>query len=279
MDYQIRFVKEAEQNAAKELFISCFDSEEREADFFFSPRQKQIIGAFSDDKLCSMFTVFDCEAVLKTESVKASYMAGVATSPEHRGNKLFEKCFDFYLSSSQETELIFCIPASESLFKLYERAGLRDTAYITKQMVVAKPTKQAVYLKKLSAEKNLDEYFSLTDRIYSLNNYQYIKKPRDLQEAALRSFLIYGGNAAIGDDFAVLYRKEKDSIIICDLVCNDFEAGVAKAISALGFEGDVIVILPILPDEKGTKTKIAACMKRSKIDTSGLYINVLFNEI
>ncbi|MDD4474996.1 MAG: GNAT family N-acetyltransferase [Eubacteriales bacterium] len=277
MNYEIRFIKDNEVNSAKELFINCFESEKKEAELFFSPSGKQIVGAFKGAELCSMFTVFECRALLGQEKIKASYLAGVATAVKHRGNKLFERCFEFYCSNS-EFDFIFCIPASESLFSLYERAGLTEKSYIIKAKVKALESFSNV--KQLSYGDNLDEYFSASDKLYAGNGVHHIAKPRDLREAVVNSYLLYGGIAVIGDDFTALYRKENDEVIIADLICANYTKGVTSAVSAVGDNKETSVTLPPLPGIKGITTSIAACMKRDKsIDISSLYINVLFNDI
>lgn len=278
MNYEIRFIKDNELHSAKELFINCFESEKQEAELFFSPSGKQIVGAFKGAELCSMFTVFECEALLGQGKIKASYLAGVATAVKHRGNKLFERCFEFYQINS-DFDFIFCIPATKSLFSLYERAGLTEKSYIIKAKV--KPLESfSENIKQFSYGDNLNEYFSASDKLYAGNGVHHIAKPGDLREAVVNSYLLYGGMAVIGDDFTALYRKEKGEVIIADLICADYSKGITSAVAAVGDNKQTSVTLPPLPGIEGITTSIAACMKRDKsIDISSLYINVLFNDI
>ena len=58
MNYIIKTVPKTDIHKAIALFAVCFDSDSREAELFFEPDEKIVIGAYKGDTLCSMLTAF-----------------------------------------------------------------------------------------------------------------------------------------------------------------------------------------------------------------------------
>lgn len=269
MHFDIRLVKENEIEKVKSLFCLCFGSELAEAHIFFSPQQKRIVGAFSGETLCSMMTVFDCEAVLIDTTVNAGYIAGVATAPEYRGNKLFQKCFDFFYETEHNYKILFCIPATPSLFELYKNAGLSKTTFV----------KQAYFTG--SGEKS---NFENKTKIPIIDERKLvIKKNPELAAATAEAFMYYGGKIIYDEGFvAFIYENDKE-VTVADICTNDYEAALMEILKRIESGKKVRVILPnnqYTSKLDGKEVPIAAyTVLEDKLMLDGLYINMLFNDI
>ena len=270
MDFDIRFIKDSEIDQVKSLFCLCFGSELDEANIFFRPRQKKIVGAFSGITLCSMMTIFDCEAVFTGKTVSAGYIAGVATAPEYRGNKLFQKCFDFFCEQDHNFMMLFCIPATPSLFQLYKNAGLDKTTYIKQSYFTGSGDVNNI--------KSSDKISEIND-----NRELVIKKPTELSTAVTDAFLYYGGKIITDENFIAFVYENKDEITVADIITNNYNTAIEQVLKRIESGKRVRVILPnnhYTLDINGEIIPIAACkVLNNELKIDELYINMLFNEI
>lgn len=276
MNFVVRFLKEDEIGMVKSLFCICFGSEMAEAHIFFRPQQKMIIGAFNGDTLCSMMTVFDCEAVLADRVVSAGYIAGVATAPEYRGNRLFRQCFDFFCATKHNYKLLFCIPATSSLFPLYNSVGMDKTTYIKQSHFIGcgdnkgiEGIETTIPFKRLSdinAEKML-----------------VIKKTQDLLAATAEAFVYYGGKIIQDESFVAFVYENDEEVTVANICTNDYNAALRQVLKKVEIGKKVRIILPnnqYTAGIEGEEIPIAACMVlEDKLELQGLYINMLFNDI
>ena len=275
MNFDIRFIKDNEIDKVKSLFCLCFDSEIVEANIFYRPQQKRIIGAFIGDTLCSMMTVFDCEAVLQDKTVSAGYIAGVATAPEYRGNKLFKRCFDYFCEAEHNFKLLFCIPATKSLFQLYNNAGLDKATYVKqayftgsgKNNIIA--SVESMPLEKLSA---INDERKLV-----------IRKTPELAAATAEAFLYYGGKIINADNFVAFIYENNEEVTVADICTKDYNTALEQVLNNIENGKKVRVILPsnqYTTGIEGDEIPIAVYkVLEDKLMLDGLYINLLFNDI
>lgn len=110
--------------AAAALHALVFGEGERGVRAFYAPdAEREIHGVFDGDALVSALSFFPVEV----GGAACVYMAGVCTHPDYRGRGLFRRNFaQAKAATAYDARNLFCIPANDSLFGLYESVGLRQ---------------------------------------------------------------------------------------------------------------------------------------------------------
>lgn len=109
--------------AAAALHALVFGEGERGVRAFYAPdAEREIHGVFDGDALVSALSFFPVEV----GGAACVCMAGVCTHPDYRGRGLFRRNFaQAKAATAYDARNLFCIPANDSLFGLYESVGLR----------------------------------------------------------------------------------------------------------------------------------------------------------
>lgn len=117
------FAMLTDTSAAAALHAQIFGESGRGVRAFYTPGvEREIHGVFDGDALVSVLSFFS----VSVNGAPCVYMAGVCTHPDYRGRGLFRRNFAKAKETSRyDVRNLFCIPANDSLFGLYESVGLR----------------------------------------------------------------------------------------------------------------------------------------------------------
>ena len=117
------FARLTDAGAAAALHALVFGEGERGVRAFYAPdAEREIHGVFDGDALVSALSFFPVEV----GGAACVYMAGVCTHPDYRGRGLFRRNFaQAKAATAYDARNLFCIPANDNLFGLYESVGLR----------------------------------------------------------------------------------------------------------------------------------------------------------
>lgn len=128
-----------EYESLKQLWLKCFDDEKTVIDRFFKTAvtPENTVAIFSENIAVSVLYMIEGNVKNNGENYKALYIYAVCTHPDFRGRGLMKRCFDFLFEVSEKrgVDYLFLVPASESLFKMYEGLGFKTGFYYSKKKV------------------------------------------------------------------------------------------------------------------------------------------------
>ena len=127
--FELRTATPEDYEKLKKLWALCFDDETEVIDNFFSKTvtPENIVVTFEGDRAVNAMYLLDSEIKTENEKYNAFYIYAVCTDPSYRGKGLMKKAFSFLenLVSERNIDYIFLVPASDSLFKMYEKLGFK----------------------------------------------------------------------------------------------------------------------------------------------------------
>lgn len=249
----------AEALAAKQLFIECFDTDEKETEIIvgFAKNHGKIHLKRFGNEIANLICV--CE--ITDGDFFADYLFGCCTKKDFRNKGLF-KSHLFEVIGDKSAVLI---PENENLFAFYEGLGFSEITHLE----VMTNAFDGAKVSNLSAE----ELFS----VYKKSDI-FPKKDFQTFSATLCAFLHYGGAV-----------KEKDGVfatVIDGKITEIYSESKEKTLSLLktSFEGNQKLLLPQTYEEalsenkiKFTKKAIAMAKNISPSLMKKIYVNNLFN--
>jgi len=126
-------MKQKEQYQA--LFQQIFKEDPAFCDKIFSHRLDLVFDQREDGEIASFLFAIPFLARVKGKEYHAVYVYGVGTVPEARGKgymrEVFLKMEEFF---GKEIDFYYLVPASESLFLMYEKLGYETAFYLKKEM-------------------------------------------------------------------------------------------------------------------------------------------------
>ena len=165
-----------EINELKKLWKEAFGDSDAFLDTFFTKvyaKERTRIQK-TDEKISSALYFFTCQFNNK----KIAYLYAIATKSEFRNKGLCKALMTdthSYLKSSGYAGAILC-PASDSLFKFYEKMGYKTCTYVDEEEVSA--TEGNISLKKISGEEYMllrRSYIPLNGVIQENENLDFLK--------------------------------------------------------------------------------------------------------
>ncbi len=127
--FEIRTAKPDDYEELKKLWALCFDDERDVIDNFFDKTvtHENVVATFEGDRAVNAMYLLESEIKIKNAKYNALYIYAVCTRPSYRGKGIMREAFSFLesLVSSRNINYIFLVPASDSLFKMYEKLGFK----------------------------------------------------------------------------------------------------------------------------------------------------------
>ncbi len=211
----VRYPSVDEYGSLKALWLKCFDDAPSVVDRFFENvvTPENTVAVFEGETAVSV--LYMVENTIKNNGVnyKAFYIYAVCTDPDFRGRGLMKKCFDFLFEISKErgVHYLFLVPASESLFKMYEKLGFKNGFCYSKRKVCSKDfVSDSKPYEKLTFEDyiNIRNSFSKEINLATLgeNGFKAFLSPKSETVKAIK----------IGNGYAV-YENESGSVIVHEI--------------------------------------------------------------
>lgn len=127
--FDIRPVSQGDYYTLKKLWLQCFDDSEKTVENFFkkTASPQNIIATFNGDEAINAMYLLDSTINIEGNNYKAYYIYAVCTDPSYRGMGLMKKAFSYLESivAQRCIDYVFLVPASESLFSMYEKLGFK----------------------------------------------------------------------------------------------------------------------------------------------------------
>ncbi len=203
-----------EYDSLKQLWLKCFDDEKTVIDRFFKTAvtPENTVAIFSEDVAVSVLYMIEGTVKNNGENYRALYIYAVCTHPDFRGRGLMKGCFDFLFEVSKKrgVDYLFLVPASESLFKMYEELGFKNGFYYSKKKV---------YSKDFISQGEPCEALSFEDYINIRKSFLKINLAT-LGERGFNAFLSHDGEAVravkVGNGYGV-YEIEGGAVTVHEL--------------------------------------------------------------
>lgn len=130
----IRYANDTDLAEVRRLWDICFPEDENFNNYYFKNlvNLKNVLVFIENDKVISMLQRLPYEF---SRMGKVTYIYGVCTEPAYRSKGLMKKLMDFSFKEDirQGIKASILIPASKSLFNMYERFGYSDAFYTSKK--------------------------------------------------------------------------------------------------------------------------------------------------
>lgn len=160
-------MKQKEQYQA--LFQQIFKEDAAFCDKIFSHRLDLVFDKREDGKIASFLFAIPFSARLSGQEYSAVYVYGVGTVPEARGKgymkEVFLKMEGFF---GKEIDFYYLVPASESLFLMYEKLGYETAFYLKKEMHFPEKNPALSYEIKEDSKDFHADYVTWTDSFDSV---------------------------------------------------------------------------------------------------------------
>ncbi len=155
-------MKEKEQYQA--LFQQIFKEDSAFCDKIFSHRLELVFDQREDGKIASFLFAIPFSAKVKGKEYRAVYVYGVGTVPEARGKgymkEVFLKMEEYF---GKEIDFYYLVPASESLFSMYEKLGYETAFFLKKEMLFPEKNPALSYEIKEDSQAFHTDYLSWTN--------------------------------------------------------------------------------------------------------------------
>ncbi|WP_283675208.1 GNAT family N-acetyltransferase [Butyricicoccus sp. Marseille-Q5471] len=135
----IRFARDSECTAVRELWEACFPDESGFNDYFFQHifSVKQTLVYEQNGELCAMLQMLPYRIAVGSDEGEVTYIYGACTSPLHRRKglmaQLLERSFELDRAAGRVASIL--IPAEEWLFGFYRRFGYESAFYVSRTQV------------------------------------------------------------------------------------------------------------------------------------------------
>lgn len=259
----ICFAKSENFNEILSLWNECFPDEEDFRDWFFAnvfDVEKTLI-YIKDNQIAGMLQMYS----VSSNMGMCTYIYGAGTSRKFRKQGIMAELIykSFEISKEFGNEFSFLIPASDALFKYYEKFGFIPNLTTDTAQYISEKSLDTFDLMK---SEDLNEVLAMYDEFCN----EEFKLTRDVKYLALQLNLFGDGAVVYRENGLVIgysfgYRKAD-----CYFVCEVFSADILKCLSMHGDE-------KIIYKTCGGTQKIGAIRSLSSSKEPFGYINLLFN--
>ncbi|MBO5409490.1 MAG: GNAT family N-acetyltransferase [Clostridia bacterium] len=154
-----------ELSTYKQLFREVFSESLEFCDKIFSHRLDTVFDKRENGSIVSFLYAIPFAAKVKGRPCRAIYVYGVGTVPEARGKgymkEVFQKMEAFY---NDTVDFYYLVPASESLFSLYETLGYKTGFYLKKELLFSKRNPDLAYDIKEAPEEFHKDYLAYLEQ-------------------------------------------------------------------------------------------------------------------
>ncbi len=210
----IGFANEGEIPKLKALWHTCFGDEWSYIDFYFANgfcAEQTVVLKLADEPV-AMLTLLPVTLQTPRGQHRGQYVYAVATAPEHRGKGLMQTLMtavDQAMTANGD-DFLCLVPASKSLFSLYERVGYQTCSTLAVETV--DPIKEGdCRIKQLTKET----YFALR-KDWLLTQPATITFTDDgylQQELGVTATETLWVETPLGDGFAAVYKAENQLLV------------------------------------------------------------------
>lgn len=193
----------------KAVWKECFKDEDNYIDFYYEKRFSSVttLVKYVDEQIASMLTLIPCELVINDRIQKLYYVYAVATRNKYQ-KRGYAKELILYAQqmARKEGAKTFLVPASQSLFRYYEKLGYQTAGYKTiarssiahlRQMLGAEEKSKSIQVKELTPY----EFYELREKAFAKNG--FIRWDQKGLTYSLEEHRFCGGHA-------VLVKREKE---------------------------------------------------------------------
>ena len=132
----LRSAEKRDIPAMARLWAKCFDDPQPEAESFLRQvlRPESALVVQGEEGICAMLTMLPVMMHTNTNIYKGSYLYGVCTHPDFRGQGWFHQLMDRAKeeAKSQNRQFLCLVPQGEKLFSLYRSLGYQTLFYRAK---------------------------------------------------------------------------------------------------------------------------------------------------
>ena len=132
----LRSAEKRDIPAMARLWEKCFDDPQPEVESFLRQvlRPESALVVSGEEGICAMLTMLPVMMHTNTNIYKGSYLYGVCTHPDFRGQGWFHKLMDRAKeeAKSQKRQFLCLVPQGEKLFSLYRSLGYQTLFYRAK---------------------------------------------------------------------------------------------------------------------------------------------------
>ncbi len=149
----------------KRLFREVFFESPEFCDKIFSHRLDTVFDKRENGEIVSFLYAIPFSGKIAGQACRAVYVYGVGTVPNARGKgymkEVFQKMEAFFQDS---VDFYYLVPASESLFSLYETIGYKTGFYLKKELLFSKKNPELSYQITEAPEEFHKDYLSYMEQ-------------------------------------------------------------------------------------------------------------------
>lgn len=264
--------------ALKCLYSMCFDERQEAVEYLFDNLLSfsNAYAARVDNKIVSALYLLPCEVAFNSRNLKAHYLMGASTHPNHRGKGIMGKLIEYALEDAKSygDKVSVLEPADRSLYGYYSQFGYQEaygSAVFEYDVIKAAASKQGKTFHLTKSSFDIWTYlrFNICMNIRGSVqwNESHLKACSEISE-------IYGGGALGFDHGYALYTIDEDGVFVHEFICDneyvdDFLYSLAKEIGT-----DKMTVRCPIGIEKKLKSSYVSMGMMMPIDDN---INIDFN--
>ncbi len=131
--YDLRLATEKDFPSLKKLWEETFQDSQEVINNFFEKTvaPENIVAVFDGDKAVSALYAVECSGEVGELDFDAYYIYGVSTLKEYRNQGLMRETLGFIENTARKRNInvLFLVPAEESLFKMYGKFGYKTNIF------------------------------------------------------------------------------------------------------------------------------------------------------
>lgn len=203
----------------KKMWKDIFKDDDSYINLFFSYKFKEgnTFVIKDNKKIVSTLYVEYTDVFINGKIYKGAYFCGIATISEYRKKGYAKKLIEYAKSNVKEVDIIYLIPANESLFEFYKESGFKLFTCLDKEKVI---NDKKVKLKTFSEEF---DFLKIKTFYENSGNNLYIRRDEKFFTAIYNCYK----NIMIIDDGYVIYYIDSG---ILHLIEYSFSYNKAKEI-------------------------------------------------
>ena len=205
-------IENKDRRTYEQLFCRIFSEEPGFCRRIFEKKLRKVFDVRKNGKIVSFLYAIPFFAKVENQLYNCIYVYGVGTLPEARGKGYMKEAFrkmEAYYGDS--IDFYYLVPASESLFSLYETIGYRTGFYLKKEMLFPKENPNLSYEIKESAQTFHEDYLSYVENFSTA----VLRREED------NAFLLEDGNYHKIGDSGFFWVPEGDTVHIREAYLKD----------------------------------------------------------
>lgn len=202
MEYVIDRAKSEDISCLKKMWKEIFGDTDEYIELYFSYKFKEdnTFVVRAQGEIVSTLYVEYNDVFFEGNMVKGAYFCGIATLKEHRGMGLAKKLINYAKENIEKVDIIYLIPANESLFDFYKETGFKVFTYLKKEEILRD---DSVALGEFSEEYD----YELINSFYeNSGNRLYIKRDKRFFDAI---YSCYKNIFTFGDGYVIFYIEDE----------------------------------------------------------------------